>query len=104
MTRKKTSSTSLDTTDRQGALLRPLVTEKAARGTERGVYLFEVLPDATASEVAKAFANRYGITPRKVNVLNEKSKVVRRRTTRGRTAARRKAYVYLPVGKTIEVL
>lgn len=84
-------------------LKRPWFSEKALMGTENGVYVFEVPPAATKADVANAIIQAYGVTPRKINMVNLPAKSVSLRTRRGTgTRARRhKAYVYLKKGETI---
>ena len=85
-------------------LLRPHVTEKAAQLTAQGVYTFDIAPRATKYSVAKAVSAVYGVTPKKVAVVNTVGKRKRLRTRRGfgTRAAGKKAYVYLNEGDRIE--
>ena len=82
----------------------PWFSEKAFLGTEQGVYVFAVPPAATKYEVAAAIEKLYGVTPRKIRMVNLPAKKVSMRTRRGvgTRARRHKAYVYLKKGETIE--
>lgn len=82
----------------------PWLSEKALIGTEKGVYVFAVPPQATKSEIAGAIKEIYGIAPKKVRVANlpAKHKAMRTRRGIGTRAARCKAYVYLNEGDTIQ--
>ncbi len=82
----------------------PWLSEKALIGTEHGVYVFAVPPEATGRDIALAVAKLYGVTPRKVNVVNlpAKKKTLRTRRGVGTRARRHKAYVYLKKGDTLQ--
>lgn len=81
----------------------PWFSEKALIGTENGVYVFQVPPAVTKHDVANAVQKVYGVTPRKVAMVNLPAKKVSLRTRRGvgTRARRHKAYVYLKKGDTI---
>lgn len=83
----------------------PWFSEKALIGTEKGVYVFSVRPDATKFEVAGAVKEIYNVSPRLVRIANlpGKKKALRTRRGRGVRAARTKAYVYLNAGDTIQL-
>lgn len=82
----------------------PWFSEKALIATEKGVYAFEVPMDATKAEIAGAVKELYNVEPRKVRVVNVKGKTKALRTKRGTgtRSARRKAYVYLNAGDSIQ--
>ena len=84
----------------------PRITEKAAIVTEKGAYVFDVMPGATKGDIKKAVQAVYKVIPVRVNVLNIRKRKVasRTRNVRGSVAGGRKAYVYLKKGETIEVL
>ena len=83
----------------------PWFSEKAFIGTEKGVYVFEVPPRATKAEIAGAIKEIYQVSPRAVRVtaLPAKRKALRTRRGSGVRSARRKAYVYLNPGETIQL-
>lgn len=85
-------------------LRRPWLSEKALIGTEAGVYVFEVPPAATKTDVAAAIEAIYKVSPKKVRMVNlpAKRKALRTRRGLGAQAARHKAYVYLKKGDTIQ--
>jgi len=85
-------------------LIAPWFSEKALIQTERGVYTFAVPKSANKFEIAKAVKEIYNVTPAKVRIVNMPGKSVSLRTRRGVAlrAARRKAYVYLKKGDTIQ--
>lgn len=83
----------------------PWLSEKALLGTEKGVYVFSVSPRATKAEIAGAIKAVYNVSPKRVRVANVKGKSKAMRTRRGvgMRSARRKAYVYLNAGDTIQL-
>jgi len=85
-------------------LIAPWFSEKALILTEKGVYTFAVQKSANKFEIAKAVKELYKVTPRKVTIVNLPGSRVSMRTRRGvaTRAARRKAYVYLKKGDTIQ--
>jgi large subunit ribosomal protein L23 len=82
----------------------PWFSEKALIITEKGVYVFEVTPRATKAEIASAIKEIYNVEPRMVRTVNlpAKKKAMRTRRGVGSRAARRKAYVYLNAGDSIQ--
>ena len=85
-------------------LIAPWFSEKALIQTEKGVYTFAIPKGANKFEVAKAVKELYNVTPRKVTIANLPGARVSMRSRRGVgvRAARRKAYVYLKKGETIQ--
>lgn len=102
--RKASSERALADSKLENVLVHPWMSEKALIGTERGVYVFAVPPEATKQEVARAIERIYKVVPKKVNIANlpGKMKPLRARRGRGQRAARHKAYVYLAKGETIQ--
>ncbi|MBU6491056.1 50S ribosomal protein L23 [Patescibacteria group bacterium] len=82
----------------------PWFSEKALIATEKGVYTFEVPARATKSGIAGAIKEIYNVKPHKIRIVNlpGKRKAMRTRSGTGTRAARRKAYVYLAPGDTIQ--
>ncbi|MDO8593578.1 MAG: 50S ribosomal protein L23 [bacterium] len=82
----------------------PWFSEKALMATEKGVYTFGVSTRATKAEIAGAIKEIYKVEPRKIRIVNLPAKRKAMRTKRGvgARAARRKAYVYLNKGDTIQ--
>src|SRR3989338_1131000 len=82
----------------------PWFSEKALILTEKGVYAFLIPQGATKRDVARAIEKIYKVKPRKVRVMNLPGKKVSLRNRRGTgtRAARRRAYVYLKKGETIQ--
>jgi large subunit ribosomal protein L23 len=82
----------------------PWFSEKALILTEKGVYTFEVTKRATKAAIAGAIKEIYKVEPRKVRIVNLPAKRKAMRTKRGvgMRVARRKAYVYVNAGDTIQ--
>ena len=89
-------------------IIRPVVTEKVASLSESGTYAFFVRPRATKHSVIDAVEAVYGVRPVRVNISKNAPKKKRIRV-RGRereygiTAERKKAYVFLKRGDTIQL-
>jgi len=82
----------------------PWFSEKALILTERGVYTFDVPKSATKAHIAGAIKEIYKVEPRKIRIVNLPAKRKAMRTKRGVgvRSARRKAYVYLNKGDSIQ--
>jgi large subunit ribosomal protein L23 len=82
----------------------PWFSEKALIVTEKGVYTFMVPKRATKADIASAIKEIYKVEPRKICIVNLPGKKKAMRTKRGvgTRPARRKAYVYLNAGDTIQ--
>lgn len=82
----------------------PWLSEKALIMTEKGVYAFAVPARATKAEIAGAIKEIYKVEPCKIRIVNLPAKKKAMRTKRGVgvRSARRKAYVYLKAGDTIQ--
>lgn len=87
----------------QSILVKPLITEKATNLVQLNQYVFEVSRGANKIQVAQAIEARYGVKPKKVNMLNNQGKITRRGRTVGKTKDWKKAIVTLPTGQTIKV-
>jgi large subunit ribosomal protein L23 len=86
-------------------IISPRITEKGAYLSEKGVYVFNVVKDATKDDVAKAVKISFKVVPRMVRLVAVPSKKVMTRGTNrwGKTAGGKKAYVYLKEGDKIEI-
>ncbi len=81
----------------------PKITEKAAALAEKGIYVFNVAPSATKSEIIKDIKTAYKVTPLKVNVITLKQKKVVVRGKIGHQAGGKKAMVFLKKGDKIDI-
>ncbi len=83
-------------------ILRPHVTEKATNRVAAGQHTFLVDARANKIMVRRAVVERFGVTPRKVTVINVPSRKVRFGRVWGRRRGYKKAIVCLPPGTKIE--
>lgn len=85
-------------------ILSPHLSEKASIATqERRQYVFEVLKDATKSEIKEAVEELFKVQVVLVRVVNVKTKPKRFGSIQGRSKAWKKAYVTLQAGQQIEL-
>jgi large subunit ribosomal protein L23 len=87
-----------------GVLRAPHLSEKSARLQESDQYVFEVARDATKAEVKAAVEELFGVRVESVNVANIIGKTKAFKFRNGTRSARRKAYVRLGAGQTIDVM
>ena len=86
------------------AVLRaPKVSEKTARLAESNQYVFEVAKTATKGDVKAAVEHLFNVKVLAVNVANTKGKSKAFRQRAGRRSDKRKAYVRLAEGQTLDV-
>lgn len=87
-------------------LIAPWMSEKALIGTDSGIYVFSIPRSATKQDVSHAIEVVYNVTPRSIRIANLPGKRVSRRTRSGFAvrSCRRKAYVYLAKGDTIQIV
>ena len=86
-------------------LLRPRITEKAARQSEQGAYVFEIGRDAGKRDVRDAVREIFKVTPRKVTIVNRAPRRAHSRA-RGRSVVvhgLKKANVFLKKGERIDL-
>jgi len=83
--------------DPRDVILRPVVSEKSYSLLDRGVYVFEVHPDANRTQVRQAVETIFSVRVGKVNTLNRKGKRKRnrRQATFGKRADTKRAIVTL---------
>ena len=84
-------------------LIKPLVTEKAAKLGTQNKYGFVVANFANKIMVARAIEYVYGIKPTRVNIIKMEGKVVRSRRGNGKRKDWKKAIITLPAGKNINI-
>ena len=101
------SVSSVSSTDRNltTVIKKARASEKAYYATTNDVYVFEVAKSATKHDVRDAVREVYNVTPRRINIVNQKPR-------RSLSASRRqlttvpglkKAYVYLRSGDKIDL-
>ena len=81
----------------------PKVSEKTARLAESNQYVFEIAKTATKDDVKAAVEHLFNVKVLAVNVANIKGKSKAFRQRAGRRSDKRKAYVRLADGQTIDV-
>ncbi len=85
-------------------LISPRITEKSAIKAEKGVYVFNVTPKATKSEISKEIRKRYSVNPVKVAVAKVPEKKILRRGVKGVKSGGKKAFVFLKEGEKIDIV
>jgi large subunit ribosomal protein L23 len=84
-------------------IIRPIITEASLAATQNLRYTFEVLPEATKSEIATAVEEVFGVEVADVNTINMKRKPKSLGVHSGYTKSWKKAIVTLKAGsKSIE--
>ncbi len=84
-------------------IIRPVITEASLAATQNLRYTFEVLPEATKSEIAAAVEEVFGVQVADVNTINMKRKPKTLGVHSGYTKSWKKAIVTLKAGsKSIE--
>ncbi|AND69386.1 MULTISPECIES: 50S ribosomal protein L23 [Dyella] len=81
----------------------PHISEKSARLAESNQYVFVVAPEATKADVRAAVEQMFDVKVEQVNLVNAKGKVKSFRFRTGSRQGKRKAYVRLADGQTIDV-
>lgn len=82
---------------------KPVITEKATMASEANAVVFEVAIDATKPQIKEAVEAVFGVKVKAVNTTVTKGKVKRFRGRIGTRSDRKKAYVTLEEGNTIDV-
>lgn len=77
----------------------PILTEKAALGMDRGLYVLLVDPAATKGAIADEMKRNFNLDVISVRVVNSKAKKVKFKRKPGVQASSRKAYVQLKEGQ-----
>ncbi|MGE5480812.1 MAG: 50S ribosomal protein L23 [Chloroflexota bacterium] len=89
-------------------LRKPIITEKAMRLTTQNQYVFEVEPKANKIEIRKAVEEMFEVDVKSIRTARIKGKnkmrMTRRGMMRGSTPLRKKAYVTLKAGQSIELV
>jgi len=83
-------------------LIGPRITEKSALLSEKGVYIFDIVPTANKRQVSHAIKLAHKVTPVKINISVTKPKKVFVRGKVGYRQGGKKAMVTLKKGQTIE--
>ena len=84
-------------------VLAPHITEKATLASEHNAVVFKVAGDATKPQIKEAVESVFGVKVTAVNTVVTKGKVKKFRGRPGERSDRKKAYVTLAEGNTIDV-
>ncbi len=90
-------------TDQHDIIRKPIVTEKSTMASETGAIVFEVGINSTKSQVKEAVENLFNVKVKSVNTLISKGKTKRFKGRLGKRKDKKKAYVVLADGNTIDV-
>lgn len=89
-------------------LRKPLLTEKATKVGHSNQYVFEVAPEANKLQIRQAIKAMFDVDAVSVRTVRTKGKVKTRMTRRGmqvgKTNLKKKAYVTLKQGQTIDIV
>jgi large subunit ribosomal protein L23 len=82
---------------------KPIITEKATMASENGAVVFQVAMDSTKPEIKAAVEEVFGVKVKAVNTTITKGKAKKFRGRAGVRSDKKKAYVTLEEGQTIDV-
>jgi len=82
---------------------KPIITEKATLASEANAVVFEVAKDATKPMIKEAVEAVFGVKVKAVNTSILKGKTKRFKGRPGERSDKKKAYVTLEEGNTIDV-
>lgn len=82
---------------------KPIITEKATMASENGAVVFQVAMDATKPQIKEAVEAIFGVKVKAVNTTIAKGKVKKFKGRLGERSDKKKAYVTLEEGNTIDV-
>ena len=79
----------------------PILTEKAALGMDRGLYVLTVSGRATKKTIKSEFKRTFGLDVISVRIVNLPAKLIKFKRVSGTQPVRRKAYVQLKSGQKL---
>ena len=82
---------------------KPIITEKATMASEAGAVVFQVAMDSTKPQIKEAVEAVFGVKVKAVNTVVTKGKVKKFRGRPGERSDKKKAYVTLEAGNSIDV-
>ena len=82
---------------------KPVITEKATMASENNAGVFQVAMDATKPQIKEAVEAVFGVKVKAVNTTITKGKKKKFRGRAGERSDKKKAYVTLEAGNTIDV-
>lgn len=84
-------------------IVKPIITEKATMASENGAVVFQVAMDASKPQIKEAVEAVFGVKVKAVNTVVTKGKAKKFRGRAGERSDKKKAYVTLEEGNTIDV-
>ncbi|MGN6671364.1 MAG: 50S ribosomal protein L23 [Candidatus Nucleicultricaceae bacterium] len=103
MSKKDKNTPSVDLTKAYDVIKSPIITEKATIASQDRQFVFFVCPNATKTDIKEAVEAIFKVKVNAVNTLNVKGKTKRFKGFLGRRSDRKKAYVSLKEGHTIDI-
>lgn len=82
---------------------KPIITEKATMVGEANAVVFQVAMDATKPQIKEAVEAVFGVKVKAVNTVVAKGKAKKFRGRAGERSDKKKAYVMLEAGQSIDV-
>ncbi|MDB5661615.1 MULTISPECIES: 50S ribosomal protein L23 [Cypionkella] len=82
---------------------KPVITEKATMAQENNAFVFQVSMDATKPQIKEAIENIFSVKVKAVNTTITKGKAKKFRGRAGERSDKKKAYVTLEAGNSIDV-
>jgi large subunit ribosomal protein L23 len=82
---------------------KPIITEKATMASEANAVVFQVAMDSTKPQIKEAVEAVFGVKVKAVNTTITKGKVKKFKGRTGVRSDKKKAYVTLEEGNTIDV-
>ncbi len=82
---------------------KPVITEKATMAAESNAYVFQVAMDSTKPQIKEAVEAVFGVKVKAVNTTITKGKAKKFRGRAGERSDKKKAYVTLEAGNSIDV-
>ena len=87
---------------------KPIVTEKAMKNGDKGQYVFEVEPRSNKIQIKQAVEEMFEVNVISVRTARVKgkikSRVTRKGIMKGKTALKKKAFITLKKGQTIDIV
>lgn len=85
-------------------ILRPIISEKTTLMSEHNQHAFEVALDSSKPEIKAAVEGIFKVKVKAVNTVRLKGKTKRFRGVMGKRSDRKKAYITLEAGSTLDVM
>lgn len=100
---KKATKTVTASAASYDVIRKPVITEKAMKGSEHNQVTFEVALDATKPQIKNAIEAVFGVKVKSVNTIRQAGKQKIFRGTKGVRSETKKAIVTLAAGQSIDV-